>query len=464
MKKENKLSRRSFLKTSALASTVGVIAGGGASGLLTSCSSGSNQSKKTALREPGSYYIPELPDMADDGKPLRAGVIGCGGRGSGAAMNFLDSANGVTIVALGDVFEEPVNTLADTLKQKKNIDIPADKRFVGLDAYKKVIDSGVDIMIDCSPPFFRPSHFDYAVKNNTHSFLEKPLFVDAVGYRKVMATAKQAKAKDLNVVTGAIRHHQRSYVESYKQIMDGAIGEITGGAVYYNGGAQWARERQPGWSDLEYMIKDWFNWRWLSGDMILEQHIHSIDAFVWLSGLKPVSALSFGSSIRRKSGDRYDNFSTDFVMENGAHFHSMCRQIDGCTNNVSNYIQGTKGSWTGTGSVAGEVVIKDLAGKVIWQFDEEKEKAEYKQTNPFVLEHVNLVNCIRKNTPVELASEMAVSNMAAMMGRESAYSGLEMTWETMTASSLDYTPADLNMGSMDMSSFVLPLPGTAKNK
>lgn len=457
MKKESSLSRRSFLKTTALIGTAG------ATGFLSSCKSGNEKTDRVPLKEAGSYYIPDLQDLADDGKELKAGVIGCGGRGSGAAMNFLDSANGVTIIALGDAFEERVDTLADRLKSERNLDIPKDKRFVGLDAYKKVIDSGVDVVIDCSPPFFRPAHFDYAVQNNKHCFIEKPLFVDAVGYRKVMATAKQAQAKKLSVVTGTIRHHQRSYVESHQQIMSGAIGEITGGVVYYNVGMQWYKERQPGWSDLEYMLKDWTNRRWLSGDMILEQHIHSIDAFIWLSGLKPASALAFGSRIRRKTGDNYDNFSTDFTMENGVHFHSMCRQIDGCTNNVSNFIQGTKGTWSGTGAVAGEVLIRDLDGNVIWRFDEEEEKANYKQTNPFVLEHVNLVNCIRKNTPIEQASEAAVSNMAAMMGRESAYTGLEVTWEELTASSLDLTPADLSMdGKMDMSSFVTPIPGTGK--
>ncbi|MDD2475023.1 MAG: Gfo/Idh/MocA family oxidoreductase [Dysgonamonadaceae bacterium] len=465
MKKENKnLSRRSFLKSSALAGTIGVISGG-ATGLLSSCSSDNKKSGNIPLREPGSYYIPDLPDLAADGRELKAGVIGCGGRGSGAAIDFLNSANNVTIVALGDVFEDKVNALADRLKKVKDIDIPNDKRFVGLDAYKKVVDSGVDVVIDCTPPFFRPLHFEYIVQNNKHSFLEKPLFVDAVGYRKVIATAKQAQAKNLSVVTGTIRHHQRSYVASHKQIMDGVIGEITGGGVYYNVGAQWHKERQPGWSDLEYMLRDWFSWRWLSGDHILEQHIHSIDAFFWLTGLKPVSALAFGSNHRRVVGDRFDNFSTDFVMENGVHMHSMCRQIDGCTNNISNYIQGTKGTWIGTGAVGGEVVIKDLTGKVIWEFDEEEEKANYKQTNPFVLEHVNLVNCIRSNTPIEQVTEMCVSNMAAMMGRESAYTGLETTWEAMTASSLDYTPADLSLtGKMDMSAFVTPIPGTGNNK
>jgi len=463
MKKESKnLSRRSFLKSSALAGTIGLIGGGGATGLLSSCSSGNKKSGNIPLREPGSYYIPDLPDLADDGKELKAGVIGCGGRGSGAAMDFLNSANGVTIIALGDVFEERINTLADSLKAEKNIDIPSDMRFVGLDAYKQVVDSGVDVVIDCTPPFFRPSHFEYAIEKNKHCFIEKPMCVDAVGYRKIVATAKQAKAKNLTVVTGTIRHHQRSYVESYKQIMDGAIGEITGGAVYYNVGQLWYRERQPEWNDLEYMLKDWVNWRWLSGDHIVEQHFHSLDAYIWLTGLKPVSALGFGSRHRRVTGDQFDNFSTDFTMDNGAHLHSMCRQINGCTNNVSNFIQGTKGSWTGKGAVGGEVFIKDLAGNVVWKFDEEADKANNKQTNPFVLEHVNMVNCIRKNTPIEQASEAAVTNMAAIMARESAYTGLETTWEGMTASSLDYTPADLNMGKMDMSSFVTPIPGTGK--
>ncbi len=463
MKEKNILSRRNFLKTTALAGTVGAIGAGGATGLLSSCSSGSKKTANTPLKEPGSYYVPNLPDMADDGRELKAGVIGCGGRGSGAAMDFLNAANGVTIVALGDVFEERVNSLADNLKSEKNIDIPTNMRFVGLDAYQKVIDSDVDIIIECTPPYFRPLHFEYAVQKNKHCFLEKPFFVDSVGYRKVMATAKQAQAKSLSVVTGAIRRHQRSYVASHQQIMNGAIGEITGGTVHYNVGKSWVKERQPGWNDLEYMLKDWTNWIWLSGDIMLQILYHNIDAFVWLTGLKPERALGFGSRLRAVSGTQYDNFSVDFVMENDVHIHGMCRKIDGCTNNVSNIIQGTKGSWTGIGTVGGEAIIKDLAGNVIWKFDEEEEKANHKQTNPFVLEHVNLINCIRKNTPIEQVSELSVANMFGIMGRESAYTGLEKTWEEMSASSLDYTPSDFNMGSMDMSQFVTPVPGTSKN-
>ncbi|MFY9117384.1 MAG: Gfo/Idh/MocA family oxidoreductase [Dysgonamonadaceae bacterium] len=459
--KKNNLTRRTFLKSSAMAGALGVMGTTSSAGLFTSCSGdGKSKNGNVPLKEPGSYYIPELPDKAADGKELKAGVIGCGGRGSGAAFNFLNAANGVTIVALGDVFQERVDSLAEKLKNEKNIDIPSDKRFVGLDAYKQVIDSGVDVIIDATPPFFRPEHFKYAVEKGKHCFLEKPICVDPVGYRTIIAAAKQAQAKNLCVVTGTQRHHQRSYVESYKKIMEGAIGEITGGVVYWNQGMLWYRERQPEWSDFEYMIRDWVNWKWLSGDHIVEQHVHNIDVFTWFTGLKPISAVGFGSRHRRITGDQYDNFSVDFTMENGIHFHSMCRQIDGCANNVSEFIQGTKGSWT----TQGETVIKDLAGNVIWKYDHEAEKTNFSQTDPYTLEHVNLINCIRGNKLIEQASETAIANMAAIMGRESAYTGLETKWDAMTASTLDYTPKDLNMGKMNMSTFTVPIPGKPQEK
>ena len=445
-----------------MAGALGAIGTGSAATVLTSCGGGGEKAAVTkALKEPGTYYIPDLVDLAADGQELKAGVIGCGGRGSGAAFDFLNAANGVTIVALGDTFKERVDGLADKLKADKGIDVPADKRFVGLDAYKQVIDSGVDVVIVATPPNFRPTHFQYATEKGKHSFLEKPICVDPVGYKLIVATAKQAAAKGLRVVTGTQRHHQRNYVESYKKIMEGAIGEITGGVVYWNQSMLWFRERQQGWSDCEWMIKDWVNWKWLSGDHIVEQHVHNIDVFTWISGLKPVKAVGFGSRQRRVTGDQYDNFSIDFTMENGIHLHSMCRQTDGCVNNVSEFIQGTKGSWS---TANGETVIKDLAGNEVWKFDKEAEKANFKQTNPYVLEHVNWINSIRGKKEIEQASETAIANMAAIMGRESAYTGAEVTWDAMTASNLDYMPKDLNLGKMDMSGFVVPVPGKPLEK
>ncbi|MDR1644915.1 MAG: Gfo/Idh/MocA family oxidoreductase [Tannerellaceae bacterium] len=454
MKRENKMTRRTFLRSSAMAGAAGAVGTGGAAAVLTSCCGDDKAGAIKALKEPGTYYVPDLVDFATDGQELKAGVIGCGGRGSGAAFNFLNAANGITITALGDTFQDRVDELATNLKADKGIDIPQERRFVGLDAYKQVVDSGVDVVIIATPPYFRPIHFQYATEKGKHSFLEKPICVDPAGYRTIVATARQAAAKNLCVVTGTQRHHQRSYVESYKQIQNGLIGEITGGTVYWNQSMLWFKERKREWSDCEWMIRDWVNWKWLSGDHIVEQHVHNLDVFTWFTGLKPVSAVGFGSRQRRVTGDQYDNFSVDFEMENGIHMHSMCRQIDGCANNVSEFIQGTKGSWS-----SATMEIKDLTGQVIWKFDEEAEKAAFKQTDPYTLEHVNWINHIRSAKPIDQASETAVSNMAAIMGRESAYTGAKTTWETLTASALDYTPADLNLGKMDMKGFTVFVPG-----
>jgi predicted dehydrogenase len=461
MEKENSISRRSFLKSSAMAGALGAIGTGSTAAVLSSCAGeGGKAAASRPLKAPGTYYVPDLVDFAADGKELKAGVIGCGGRGSGAAENFLEAANGVTITALGDTFQDRVDDLAAKLKEKNGIDIPESQRFVGLDAYKQVVDSGVDVVIIATPPNFRPIHFQYATEKGIHSFLEKPICVDPVGYRTIVATAKQAAAKNLCVITGTQRHHQRSYVESYKQIQNGLIGEITGGTVYWNQSMLWFRERQAGWSDCEWMIRDWVNWKWLSGDHIVEQHVHNLDVFTWFTGyLKPISAVGFGSRQRRITGDQYDNFSVDFELENGIHLHSMCRQMDGCNNNVSEFIQGTKGSWN-----SATMEIKDLAGNVLWAFDKEAENANFKQTNPYVLEHVNWINHIRSGNPIDQASETAVANMAAIMGRESAYSGGKTTWDELTASPLDYLPADLNLGKMDMSGFVVPVPGKPLDK
>ncbi|MSB61116.1 excinuclease ABC subunit C [Paeniclostridium sordellii] len=196
-----------------------------------------------------------------------------------------------------------------------------------------------------------------------------------------------------------------------------------------------------------------------SKSTVVTPMLHNIDVFTWFSGLKPVKAVGFGSRHRRITGDQYDNFSVDFTMENGIHMHSMCRQIDGCANNVSEFIQGTKGSWS-----SDTMEIKDLAGNVIWKYDSEAEKANFKQTDPYTLEHVNWINCIRGGKQIEQASETAISNMAAIMGREAAYTGTETTWDAMTASALDYTPKDLNLGKMDMSGFVVPVPGKPIDK
>lgn len=451
MKKKNTISRRQFLSYSAMAGAIGAM---GAAPLMVSCSEGDDKKKGfKALKNPGEYYVPVLMDKAMDGKALKAGVIGCGGRGSGAAYNFLNAADNVTITALGDLYPERVAGLKEGLKKHKDIDIPEDKCFSGFDAYKKVIDSGVDVVLVCTPPGFRPVHFKYATEKGVHSFLEKPIAVDPEGYRTIMATAKQAQAKGLSVITGTQRHHQRDYVAAFQKIQEGYIGEITGGNVYWNGGVPWFKYREKGWSDMEWMLRDWVNWTWLSGDHIVEQHVHNIDVFMWFSGLKPVKAIGFGGRQRRLTGDQYDNFSIDFEFENGIHMHSMCRQISGCTDNVSEFIQGTQGSWSNSG------VIRDLKGEIIWQYDREAAEAEFSQHDPYTLEHVNWINHIRKGEPINQAEETAMSTLAAVMGRESAYSGKTLTWDEITASPLSIVPADPDNANLQIKDYPIPVPG-----
>jgi len=293
------------------------------------------------------------------------------------------------------------------------------------------------------------------VEKGVHAFLEKPIAVDAAGYRRIIAAARQAQIKGLSVVTGTQRHHQRVYVEAFKLIQQGMIGEITGGNVYWNQPMLWYRDKQAGWSDVEWMIRDWVNWTWLSGDHIVEQHVHNIDVFMWMSGLKPISALGFGAHQRRKSGDQYDMFSVDFEFENGIHLHSMCRQIDGCDNNVSEIIRGTKGWFD---SAIGEIRAND--DTVLWKYDYEAEKTAHAQNDPYVLEHVDWVNNIRRGIAHEEATDTACSSLAGAMGRESAYTGRKYTWDEYSAAEQNLRPEDLELGSMDMSQYSIKVPGS----
>ncbi len=447
---KNKMNRRDFLQRSTILGVGSIV---GVSALASACKG----PKYVPLRKPEDYYIPELPDKAISGKEIKVGVIGCGGRGSGAIQNLFDAADGIKLTALGDVFPDRLEGLRKMAAEKLGQEVPDENCFIGFDAYQKVIDSGVDMIIDTTPPVFRPDHFKYAVQKGVHSFLEKPVAVDAKGYRTVMAAAKQAQAKGLCVVCGTQRHHQRPYVEAFRKIQEGYIGEITGGNVYWNQGMLWYRNREKGWSDMEWMIRDWVNWKWLSGDHIVEQHVHNIDVFLWMSGYKVAKATGFGARHRRITGDQYDQFSIDFEMENGVHLHSMCRQIDGCSNAVGEIIYGTKGSWNSF-----DHEIKDLDGNVVWKFDNEKAETEFRQHNPYVLEHVDLVNHIRKGEPIDEATACAMSTLAGVMGRTAAYTGDTVTWDAMSQSELDYLPEKLELGPMDMSDYTVQVPGKAK--
>lgn len=457
---KNSVNRRDFFRSAAV---VGAASTLGAGTILASCTGGEKAPALVPLAGLANAYIPELNDYANDGKPLKAGIIGCGGRGTGAAVNFLNAGPNIQVVALGDLFMDRVDGCRKTLKEKFNVEIPNEKCFTGFDNYKNVIAADVDLVIIATPPAFRPAHFEAAVEAGKHVFMEKPVCVDGPGARSIMSTAKKAESQGLVVVTGTQRHHQRKYVESFKQIQAGLIGEIVSGTVYWNQSMLWFRNRENGWSDMEWMVRDWVNWKWLSGDHIVEQHVHNIDVFNWFTGKKPVKCVGFGARHRRLTGDQFDEFSIDFEYEGGIRLHSMCRQIDGCKNNVSEFIQGTKGSWTSAGA-GNNQEIRDLAGNVIWKTDVEKEKAEHKQTDPYTLEHVNFINHIRANKPLNQAVETAISCITAIMGRESAYTGNEVTYDQVFNSEVNLLPAKLELGTYDLKAYTVPVPGKPKEE
>lgn len=458
--KKSTLNRRQFLTGAALVGAAGAV---GSSTLLTSCGGGTSTAeaaKPKPIERLKTWRIPTLTDKAIEGKEIKVGLVGCGGQGTGDLIGLVKhAADGIKVVALGDVFKDKVERTKQVVKDETGQEVADSNCFVGFDAYQKVIDSGIDLVLLITPPVFRPLHFEAAVKAGKHVFMEKPISVDPVGSMKMLATAKLSVAQNLCVVTGTQRRHERCYVAAFEQIANGAIGEITGGIVYWNQSQLWYRNREQGWSDMEWMIRDWVNWNWLSGDHIVEQHVHNIDVFNWFSGLKPIAATGFGARQRRVTGDQYDMFSVDFEYENGVHMHSMCRQIDGCTDNVSEFVQGTHGSWSGTW---GRGEIKDLTGNVIWKWDAEKEKAEYKQTNPYVLEFVDLITAIRKGEMVNEAEYTANSSLMAVMGRESAYTGKRITWDEIKASTLNLLPENPQIGPMDMKKYVVPVPGSGK--
>lgn len=425
MKKGSNLNRRSF---------IGTLAAAGA----TLAARGQGQS-------PSQQGAPVVTEKAADGPVLKAGLVGCGGRGRGAAVNFLDAGPSLQITALADVFQDRVDEARALIKSERGQEIPESNCFVGFDAYKKLLDSGVDIVLHATPPHFRPEHFAAAVEARKHIFLEKPVAVDAVGSRAVIETAKRAKDLGLCVMTGTQMRHDNGRIETRKRVLDGAIGEILAVRAFRNQGALWFRERQPEWSDMEYMIRDWVNWIWLSGDHIVEQHIHHLDQVVWFMNAHPVNAVGMGARARRVTGDQYDFFSVDYEFENGVHLHSTIRQLNGCVNVRQEVLVGTRGTCNLEGA------ILNRAGDVVWKYEGPK-------NNPIVQEHVDLVTAIRTGKPVNTAEDTAVSTLVAIMGRDSAYTGKEVSWADLMSSNVRLGPSEYAMGPVNIKAQI-PVPG-----
>jgi len=437
----SELNRRNFITKA----TVGTL---GAAAILTACSN--EKSKKEEIQ------LPELLDQAPDGKVLKAGLIGCGGRGTGAAVNFLDAGPNLQITAVGDVFLDRIDNFRAKLKEEKNVEIADENCFVGFDSYQKVIDSGVDVVLLCTPPHFRPAHVEAAVNARKHIFMEKPVAVDPVGARSVLASAKKAEAIGLCMVSGTIRRVQKDYMETWRRVANGEIGEIVGANIIRNGGALWYRNRKSEWSDLEYMLRNWVNFTWLSGDHITEQFIHEVDVMNWHMKQNPVKAIGWGGRQRRVSGDQYDFFSIEYVYENGMRTNCAARQINGCTNRKVQQINGTNGYADAAGK------LFDLQGNEIWKYPHPEEgdnESKWKVTNPYVQEHINLVTAIRTGKPLSDAEAQVNSTLITIMGRISAYTGKDITWEEMLNSDLYLGPKKYVFGPVPGIPEEIPLAG-----
>jgi myo-inositol 2-dehydrogenase/D-chiro-inositol 1-dehydrogenase len=444
---ESGLNRRHFIGTAAAA---GVI--------LAACSTGGNEQEQLSL----GPKVEAGPTTAPEGEPIRAGLIGCGGRGTGAALNFLGAGPGLELVAMADLFQDRIDGCRSQLKEQKGVEIPDENCFVGFDAYRHLLDLDVNYVILATPPHFRPEQFRAAVEARKNIFMEKPVAVDPVGARSIMESAERAGALGLKVATGTQRRHQRSYIETYNRIMDGAIGEIIAARCYWNQEQLWYKEREKNWSDMEWMIRDWVNWCWLSGDHIVEQHVHNIDVVNWFTNSHPVKAVGMGGRSRRVTGDQYDFFSIDYQMENGVHVLSMCRQIDGCATNVSEFIVGTRGASNCADTIYGP------SGEVVWKWEPDeppKEGASYDTVpgSAYDQEHIDLVTAIRENKPMNEARNTAVSTLVGIMGRISAYSGQETNWDEMMASDLRLGPTEYKLGPLDLKPIV-PVPGSAADE
>ena len=376
---------------------------------------------------------------------LRMGLVGCGGRGRGAVLDALKAADqakiDVTLVALADLFPDRLSGARTGFKGLgAHYDVTDERCFTGFDAYRKLIDCGVDYVLLATPPGFRPVHLRYAVEQGKHVFFEKPCAVDPAGARSVMETAKLAKAKGTGMLAGTLFRHATAYQQTIAKLKDGAIGTITAGQVYYNTGELWLFPRQPAWSDAEWQLRNWYYFAWLSGDHIVEQHVHNLDVLHWVMG-PPLHCTSIGGRQKRTDpayGHIYDHFVTDYEWANGVHVMSSCRQQNGTAGKNNNQFVGTAGRVEcGPTDTQG---IFDAAGKVAFEVKNPWPEA-------YTTEHFDFFTSLQKGEPLNEGQHMAESSLLAIMARMSAYSGKEVSWEfALNKSKLDLWPAEWKDG------------------
>ncbi len=399
--------------------------------------------KQTSLLAGGLMAAPLVSNAGyfnsvDD--TIKIAVIGCGGRGTGAAMQALLTKQNVKLVAMADAFRDRLDECYNALTSEDNdegdvkakVAVTEATKFVGFDAYMKAIPLA-DVVILTTPPGFRPIHFAEAIKQGKHVFMEKPVATDPAGVKKVLETAEIAKQKKLNVVVGLQRHYQNSYRELYKRAKDGMVGEITSGQVWWNNDGVWVKMREPGQTEMEYQMRNWYYFNWLCGDHINEQHIHNIDVMNWFKGAYPVKAQGMGGrQVRtgKEFGEIYDHHFVEFHYADGSVMNSQCRHIKGTYAIVDEMLVGTKG------------VIKCGAmqivanGKTLYQYDKAKEN------NPYQTEHDELFAAIAKGEfKFTDAENGAKATLTAIMGRMATYSGQVMEWDKVLNSGINIMPS-----------------------
>jgi myo-inositol 2-dehydrogenase/D-chiro-inositol 1-dehydrogenase len=427
-------SRRDFLKGSA-----GIVAGAAAAG---------------AILPAGGVFA------AGADETIKIGLVGCGGRGTGACGQALKTKGPVKLVAIGDAFEDNAKGALRTLKNElsERVDVAEDKIFHGFDAYKQVIDSGVDLVILATPPGFRPMHFEYAVDKGKNIFMEKPVAVDAPGVRQVLAAAEKAKQKNLKVGVGLQRHHSARYNDTVKRIQDGAIGDLTLIRVYWNDAGVWVRPRKPGQTEMEYQMRNWYYFCWLSGDHITEQHIHNLDVANWVKGAYPAKAQGQGGrQVRtgKENGEIYDHHFVEFTYPDGTVMLSQCRHQPDTWRSVSEHAHGTKGT-------------ADISGFRMTTRDGKDWKSSARGGDDYQVEHDHLFDAIRNNKPYNEAENGAKSTMTSIFGRMATYSGQEIKWDDAINSKIALRPEGYTFDSKPPTTpdaegwYPIPMPGRTK--
>jgi len=402
------LSRRTFVKQSAIT----------AGGVLAA-----------------SALAPNAPGAAWGDREVKVALIGCGGRGTGAASQALRTKSNVKLVAMADAFSDRLNSSLQTITKQHpdKVQVPDENKFVGFDGYLKAIEKA-DMVILTTPPGFRPMQYEAAIKAGKHVFMEKPVAVDGPGVRMVLEATEKAKAQNLKVVVGLQRRYDLKYQAAIQQIRDGALGDILAGRVYWNGGGVWVKNREPGDTEMQYQMRNWYYFLWLCGDHIAEQHIHNLDVFNWVKDAYPVRCNAQGGrQVRtgKEFGEIYDHHFVEYEYADGSVCHSQCRHIKNTMSRVAEFVQGTKGrGWVDRAQ------FDDNAGQRIWAYNGPKNDA-YQSEHDVLFEH------IRTGEPINDGEYGAKSTLTSVMGRMASYSGQIVTWEQALNSSENTMPARL---------------------